>query len=270
MTLDKQTLRKVSLETLSIVDDVPTLPDRFMKIQAILDDADSTLDDLTRIIETDQATSSIILKVANSSYYNPLGAPVSSLAYAISRLGRQETGDIALSMSLLYGFAIPASISIIRQLWAHAFATAQISRFITVQNYSEEINPDTIFMAALLHDIGRIILGMRIDMSYFERDFCALENDKLIFAEQQTYGIDHAEVGKIVLKLWGLPADIFDVVASHHNDNPNTMRVRICQFADHFAAKHLGDTLNIEDVQMKLKEGLLDIALKDFTNSSQT
>jgi len=264
MPIDNHFLRQTSLEILSLVDDVPTLPDRFMKIQEVLDDADSTLDDLTDIIETDQATSSIILKIANSSFYNPLGAPVSSLAYAISRLGRQETGDIALSMSLLYGFAIPASITIIRQLWTHAFATAQISRFIAMHSKPNDINPDTIFLAALLHDIGRIILGMRIDMSYFEKDFCRLDEGDIIAAEEKTYGINHAEVGQIVLKQWGLPSDIHTIVAEHHSAQPASSNIKICQFADRFAAEHLSNTLNIEDVQLKLKEGLLEQALTEF------
>lgn len=264
MQSSHHTLRQTSLEILSIVDDIPTLPDQFIKIQDVLEDVDSTLDDLTAIIETDQATAAILLKVANSSYYNPLGAPVNNLAYAISRLGRQETGDIALSMSLLYGFAIPAGIAIIRSFWTHAFAVAQISRHLATHDQQTKTSPDVIFIAGLLHDIGRIILSMRIDMSYFEKEFPFFDEKALMLAEQEAYGINHAEVGQVVLKLWGIPSEIHDIVARHHENNTSSIDIHICQFADIFAAQHFYNTLNIEDVQVKLKEGLLEQALTEF------
>ncbi len=266
--MDQNTLRQTSLNILSMVDQMPTLPDRFMQIQAILDDADSTLADLTEIIKTDHATSATLLKAANSSYYNPLGAPVSNLAYAISRLGRKETGDIALSMSLLYGFAIPASIGVIRKLWINVYAVAQIGRFITLQLKLKELDPETMFMACLLHDIGRVILSIRIDMSYFEKPFSALEGQALISAEVEAYGIDHAEVGQIILKAWGIPPDIHEIVAAHHQASPTLLAIKICQFADTFAHQHLHTPLSIEDVQIKLQESLLEQAYESFCETT--
>ncbi len=260
--------RQTSLEILNTVEGVPTLPDRFVKIQAILEDCDSTLQTLTDVIETDHATAAAILKVANSSFYNPLGAPVSNLSYAISRLGRRETGDIALSMSLLYGFAIPTGIAVIRSFWAHAFAVAQICRFIVQQpEHNKDIDPDVMFMAGLLHDIGRIILSMRVDMAYFEKPFSTLDETMITDSEQQAYGVDHTEAGAIVLKQWRLSPDIYEIVALHHQQSPTRQSVQICQFADSFASKHLSSSPNIEDVQIALKEGLLEQALESFTNN---
>ncbi len=266
--MNQNTLRQTSLNILNMVDNMPTLPDRFVKIQAILDDPDSTLSDLTAMIQTDHATSATLLKAANSSFYNPLGAPVSNLAYAISRLGRQETGDIALSMSLLYGFAIPAGIGLIRRLWSNAYAVAQIGRFITQQLNLKGLDPETVFMACLLHDIGRVILSMRVDMSYFEKPFSALEGQALISAEVEAYGIDHAEVGQIILKAWGIPSDIHDIVAAHHQISPTLLATKTCKFADSFALEYLHTALSIEDVQIKLKEGLLEQAYESFCETA--
>jgi len=268
MDYKESTMRQTSLETLSIIDDMPTLPDRFMKIQAILEDSESSLDDLAAVIQTDQATSATLLKVANSTYYNPLGSPVNSLPYAISRLGREETGDVALSMSLLYGFAIPAGIAMIRSFWTHAFTVAQISRWIVVHSNNVKTMPaDALFMAALLHDIGRVILSMRIDMSYFEKGFSSTDEQALILSEQKAYGIDHAEAGGIILKHWGISPEICAVVANHYKDT-NSDDVRICRFADEFAMQRLSSMLSIEDVQAQLNDGLLDEALEAFQQLS--
>jgi len=269
MEYKEDILRQTSLETLSIIDELPTLPDRFVKIKAILEDSESTLDDLTAIIQTDQSTSATLLKAANSSFYNPLGAPVSNLPYAISRLGRKETGDIALSISLLYGFSIPAHISTIRSFWTSAFVVAQISRWISTRgNHSKILNPDTIFMAALLHDIGRVILSMRIDMAYFEKGFSTTDEQALVSEERKHYGIDHAEAGGIVLQQWGLSSEIYSVVADHYKDDSDSIDVKICRFADEFTRQHLSSIISIEDAQALLKEGLLEQALTEFNQQA--
>ncbi len=269
--IQQHTLRQTALETLSITEDLPTLPDRFAKIQRILDDPQSSLQDLTNIIETDQATAVTILKVANSSFYSPLGAPVSRLDYAISRLGRQTTGDIALSMSLLYGFAIPAGIHMIRRFWTHAFAVAQICRHIASKPpYVQSIHPHVMFMAGLLHDIGRIIISMRIDFAYFEQDFFSFEEDKLVAAEEKAYGIHHAEAGALILKRWHIAPDITNVVGNHHNPEGQSLAVQICAFADTFANAHLKEAVSIEDIQIQLQEGMLEQALTAFTTHPLT
>jgi len=253
-------LRQTSLEMLGIIEDMPTLPDRFLRIQEILNTKDSSANDLAQIVQTDQATAAMVLKIANSSYYNPMGKSIGNLGYAVSRLGRKGTADIAMSMSLLYGFAIPAGISEIRKFWAHAFAVGQISRHLAVHMPgAHKEDPDTLFMAALLHDIGRVVLGMRVDLSYFERGFANLHGQDLIDAEENAYGMNHAEAGEVTLNQWGMHPDVCEVVGSHHHkSSQQSISTKICMLADGFAHAHLRDVSSIEDVQNKLNDGLLD------------
>ncbi|MDQ6989596.1 MAG: HDOD domain-containing protein [Mariprofundaceae bacterium] len=253
------TQRQTSLEVLGIIEDMPTLPDRFLRIQEVLDSDESTAQDLANIIQTDQATAATLLKFANSPYYNPLNKPVGNLTYAISRLGRKETGDIALSMALLYGFAIPAGIHLIRKFWAHAYAVGQIGRHLAIHMpKQDQPDPDTIFMAALLHDIGRVILGMRVDMAYFEHAFASADGQILIDAEYQMYGLNHAEAGEITLRQWGMHPDICQIVGEHHQLENTTSATKICILADNFAHAHLKDINSIEDVQAKIQAGLFE------------
>jgi len=63
--------RNSTLELLRFSDDLPSLPDRFVKIQNVAQDPDSGAEDLAEVIRSDQATTAMILKFANSPAYNP-------------------------------------------------------------------------------------------------------------------------------------------------------------------------------------------------------
>jgi len=252
-------LRQSTIDTLNSIDDLPTLPDLFLHIQNILHTPESTLQDLTQAIERDQIIAATIVKIANSSYYNPLNKPASSLSFAISRLGRSETSSIALSMSLLYGFSLPTGIANMRRFWAHAFAVGQTCRKICIQlPQQKQLNAETLFLSGLLHDIGRAILGIRIDPQYFEQDFANFIGEELIQAEQQRYGIDHAQVGTIVLKQWGFSNDFCMLIEQHHNNNNRTIEAKILHWADNITHQHLPNLANIEEVEIKTRDPEFD------------
>ncbi len=263
-----QALRQSTLDTLASIEGLPTLPDLFLRIQSILNNPESTLQDLTRAIERDQVITATIVKVANSSYYNPLGKPATSLSFAISRLGRDETSHIALSMALLYGFSMPAGMTMIRQFWAHAFAVGQISRRLATRApQALHINPEQMFLTGLLHDIGRAILGIRVDTHYFERSFASASDALLIQAEQEAYGVAHDEAGALVLAHWGFPEAIYLPIEQHHHSNIASIPTRIIRTADQLAHQHLPEMADIELVEAKLREPAFDTILGELLAS---
>jgi len=263
LTKPSEILRQSTIDNLNSVDSLPTLPDLFLHIQTTLNNPESTLQDLTQAIERDQVITATIVKVANSSYYNPLGKSASSLSFAISRLGRTETSNIALSMALLYGFSMPTGIANMRRFWAHAFAVGQICRKICIQLPEHiQLNPDQLFLSGLLHDIGRAILGIRIDPLYFEQDFANFNGEELIQAEQKTYGLDHAEVGAIVLQHWGFPDELCQLIHQHHNNNNSTVEARILYLADNITHQHLSNIANIEEVEIQTRDPNFEAIIK--------
>ncbi|RME83742.1 MAG: HDOD domain-containing protein, partial [Zetaproteobacteria bacterium] len=161
-------------ETIALVfhaGDPPTLPERFHAIQAVIQDPDSGAEDLARVIGEDQATSSVIMRMSMSAFYNPMGLPVYTLPEAIARIGMQTAAQTALSMSLIYGLFAPIGIGTIRRLWAHAWAVAIIAAKL-------DAHPAA-YMAGLLHDLGKVMLGLRVDMEYFESELGRLHGEEL-------------------------------------------------------------------------------------------
>lgn len=260
--------REHTLEMVSLTEDLPTLPDRFLKIQHVLNDPNSGASEIAEIIQTDQATTVMVMKIASSPSYNPMNASINKLSQAIARLGTNETADIALSMSLLYGFAIPAGISKIRCFWAHAYAVGLLSKLLIDKLPDELDKPEseTMFLTGLLHDIGRAILGIRVDLSYFEKEEFASYGQDLVNAEEKEFGVNHAEVGKIILEKWGMPDDVINIIAEHHG-KATSIGAQVCSIADRFANQHLKGYDNIEKIHNELSDGLLKKAEEELVKA---
>ncbi|MFQ5356025.1 MAG: HDOD domain-containing protein [Mariprofundaceae bacterium] len=243
--------RSDTLELIRMSDHIPTLPDRFFKIQKTVRDSEADSHDLAAIISTDQATSSLILKMANSVCYNPGAVPVRKLSLAIGRLGFSETGSIASSIALFSEFSVQLGYNNCQILWAHAYATAELCKMMAEPF---DLDAEEMFMLGLIHDIGTAVLGLRVDLSFFASTMGVLSGDVLIEAEQKHFDLDHTEAGAEMLRLWGFPADMIRTVAEHHDAATNILAARIVLLADNEAREWFSDVNSIEKVHTILQE----------------
>ncbi|WP_018294178.1 HDOD domain-containing protein [Mariprofundus ferrooxydans] len=251
--------RESTLELLKFSDDLPSLPDRFVRIQQVIQDPESGADDLARIIRSDQATTAMILKFANSPAYNPTHTPIGELSKAIARIGSRETAHIATTMSLMYGMILPTGMANIRSFWAHAFGVATVCEHLArLVHPAEQQCHERAFMTGLLHDIGRAAFGMRVDFSYFERESGHMHGEPLIRFEEAYYGVNHAEAGMQLLRLWLFPDDIFTAVGEHHNPDCPHFLARICYQANAFCNDHVPEHTGIEALPATIAQALAD------------
>lgn len=257
--------RESTLDLLALSQDMPSLPDRFVKIQSVIRDPKSGAEDLANVIRTDQATTAVILKFANSAAFNPAHIPIGELSKAIARLGSRETAHIASAMSLMYGIVLPTGMTNIRMFWAHAYGVAIVAEHIArkVDPAEQICSHELAFMSGLLHDIGRAALGMRVDFSYFERKTGHLYGDKLLQAEEKYYGVNHAEAGMHLLKLWDFPDDICQAIAEHHNPDSRSFLARLCSAANSYIRDNISEGTSFdsvyEAVSSKLQENPPDL-----------
>ncbi|MDQ6950798.1 MAG: HDOD domain-containing protein [Mariprofundales bacterium] len=194
------------------------MPDCFLKIQQVLSHPNSDASDLAEVVRTDIATTAMVLKEANSSRYLRSKRKIGDIDEAVARLGMDEVAQIAMVISLVQGFRLPTTEHNVHLFWSHAFLVASLSSQLTKALPDEEcdFNPHTIFTGGLLHDIGRALLGLRIDQKYFSHFKAEMDGVSLLAEERRSYGVDHAEAGAVVMERWAFPQEMVTMVAQHH------------------------------------------------------
>jgi putative nucleotidyltransferase with HDIG domain len=197
---------------------VPTLPGVFEKITLLIDSSSTTAEDVAKIISSDQALSAKVLRVVNSVFYGFPGR-ISNLTHALIILGFDVVKGLVLStsvfdMMLARGF---------HGLWEHSLGCAVTAGVIARK--TNDPHPEEVSIAALLHDIGKVILKIEISEELSLIDQTVLEKQISTYeAEEEILGFNHATVGKWLCKEWHLPNQLADPIIYHH-------RPRLSRFA---------------------------------------
>ncbi|RMG23943.1 MAG: HDOD domain-containing protein [Methanobacteriota archaeon] len=239
-------VKRHTKELLNLVDDIPTIPDVWHRIECLLNDPDSDINDMAEVVKQDASTSAMIMKMANSIFYNPSGREINSIDEAIMRLGMNEVADIARAMSLIYGLFLPYfRILSVKRIWSHSLSVAMLAK-----KFAELCNGDSrvAYTAGLLHDIGKIVLGTKIDINYFDTDLLEKHEQELCALERDAYGYDHAEIGDALLHRWGMPSDICLIVRNHHTDAIGSTECMSIKFADQFVTQAMPKRIKFESV----------------------
>lgn len=79
------------------------------------------------------------------------------------------------------------------------------------------LRADRLVVTSLLHDVGRLVL----DRAYPDRGGHAREPnltpEQRVHAERTEFGVDHAMVGGVLARRWGLPSSIAHAIEHHHH-----------------------------------------------------
>ena len=195
---------------------LPSLPEIYIKVSDILENENSSAQQIGATIQTDPSLSSRILKMVNSAYYG-LPNQVSSIPQAVTLLGRKQLQQV-LTGSVLAGMFsdIRHPNFSMREFWHHSIITAIIARHLAMQNASV-IDHEAFFTAGLLHDIGRLVIAKVVPESLVEIDvLMESQGMDIIQAEVEILGYSHAEVSEGLIQKWGLPRMLMLCAARQH------------------------------------------------------
>ena len=201
-------------ELIAGVRDLVPLPKAYLRIQELVNDPDSSLDEVTQVITNDAALTSRILRIANSAYMG-LAAKVETVGRAVQVLGLNQVHDLALA-----GAAVGSLTKIetpgldISDFWRRSVYCAVTARIICKQRQFK--SPERLFVAGLLHDTGHLLLAYRDPARFAEIRLAAIESAwPMENVELETLGFTYAELGAALLDSWQLPDGIVNPVRNH-------------------------------------------------------
>lgn len=198
-------LKKIIMDTKTL----PTLPGVINKLNSLSENDKSSVQEMAKIVSSDQVLSARILRLANSPSYGFYR--VSTISNAMILLGVNVVKSLALSSSI---FEIMEKNSV--GLWEHSLGVGVAANLIARRLALPEC--EEISTAALLHDIGKVIVSLKC--SEAETQIRRTIRDQHVYmweAEREIIDTDHAEVGGWLAKSWFLPDKLSEPIAFHHN-----------------------------------------------------
>jgi putative nucleotidyltransferase with HDIG domain len=201
---------------LSKIKEVPALPALTVELCEMIGDKDVDVKEIIRRIEFDPSLTANVLGLANSSYFGVM-REIPSVHEAVVRLGLNRIFHLVMASVIgpIEGQEIKGYDLLPGGLWEHSIAVA-----ICTDNLAKALKinpPDHVFTAALLIDIGKIVMGTFVEIDVAPITKLAFEqNLSFELAERKVLGIDHAEVGAALLEYWNLPDYLVQVVKYHH------------------------------------------------------
>ena len=189
------------------LDGIAVSPQLLPKLQELISDCNTNPDDIRDLIRMDPALSAMILKTANSAYFNP-GYHIDSIDDGIMHLGFSDVYQIVTMLAFsdllaepLVTYGISAG-DFWRRSVACAFAMERLAR-----KYSED--PGVAYTVGLLHGIGMIFLEREIKGAPNISFRSTLSEDMALAKEElEIFGINHAKVGAAMMREWGFSDEI--------------------------------------------------------------
>ncbi len=215
--------------------DLPSLPEIYLRVSEQLEDENSSVQQIGDTVQNDPAISTRVLKMVNSAYYG-LPNQVSSIAQAVSLLGRERLKHILIGSVLRGVFSGNDNPAFSMQVfWQHSIKTAIIARQLA--RHTPQIGePEAMFTAGLLHDIGKLLLIIKFpERMLTAEEFMIQKRIDILSAELQQVGVTHTAVGEALMEHWGLPQLLVDCATHHHetvHDGPHRFATHLVYLAN--------------------------------------
>jgi putative nucleotidyltransferase with HDIG domain len=238
------------------IDRLEPLPFTLQKLVTYLDKPEVETTEIVQIIELDGAVAANILRMANSARFGGR-FEITSLRDAVERLGTSALLEIALGAQMRsLETAAPLYDLTEDDLWLHG-AAASLAVKAIIKETRNLLIPSSATIAALLHDIGKLIMVryMKADVSALVA-ICREKQVTFVEAERELFGCDHAEVGAAMAKKWNFPPEITFAIERHHqvpvtDPNPTLDVVMLANLV----AKTIGVGLGMEGLNLRIEYG---------------
>lgn len=194
--------------------DLPSMPPIANLIMEKISDPNTTAKHLHAIIIKDQALAARVMRMANSPLYG-CARTVTKVSDAVMVMGFASIKSLVMTsvlQDLFKKFGLAEKL-----MWEHSVMSASISKKIARLVKFPRI--EEAFLAGLMHDLGKVILNMKLPEETMEILQEVYNNPGLTFMalEEERFGFNHAQVGQLIARKWNFAAEIEEAIGSHHH-----------------------------------------------------
>jgi len=247
------------------VSDLAPLPQVASKAITLIENPDTSSNELSCLLERDTALAARVLKIANSAMF-ARQREITTLNQAVMMIGYKTLKGVIVAATL-QRFAKRGNETE-RMVWENSTGTAVVAHKLAMQINKEYA--DECFLLGLLHDMGKLVLLREIPLDYKKIVECTRGGASYFEAEQEILGFSHPLIGALVAKKWNFSDDICQAILHHHDDlcqlahTPLNAKTAIIQTADlmtHYLGK--GHLPGYQCNENKMHETLAFIGISD-------
>lgn len=216
-------------------DDVvlPALPGLYQALMRALQSRDSGMAEIADLISRDADMAAKLLHLVNSAFV----VYIESIQQAVSYLGAEAMSAIALTAALFEPYLAREDPAFgIQAHYDHSVSVGATAGRWVSKTFKDRKRAEEATMAGMTHDIGKLVMIHNRPDEW--RQTLALSNSRRISlhaAEQEVFGITHADVGAYLLNQWGVADNVVEAVAYHHHPSACHGREQNSLFAVHAA-----------------------------------
>jgi putative nucleotidyltransferase with HDIG domain len=220
-------------QMVALAPELEALPVVAQRVLAIVNEERTTIDQLSKLLGTDQALTAAILRQANSASAMP-NRRIANLRESLARIGQRAVTSVLIRACAgamldrgLPPYALPRRIA-----WRHSATVSAAAKGLA--NMKHTALAEEASVAGLLHDVGKVVLTSVAPEAAAEAvSLARRERIPVWQAEEQVLGFNHGAVGAALLRTWGLPEIVVEAVAQHHRPVGNSHAlIAIITFAD--------------------------------------
>jgi len=244
------------------VETIPTFPKVAQQALELLREEDIDFKKLEKIIKSDPGIAANFLKIVNSPAFG-IPQKIDSLFKAFMFLGVSQIKFIIIASVAknyferdLKGYDIKTE-----DVWLHSIACGFLAEEIAFYLDLPPAKIEAVYIASILHDIGKIVLDLYMDLETeeFRKELEAHPDWDFIQIEWLVLGVDHGLVGAHLLERWNFPKSISFAIRAHHD--PDLMiqsEIAAIVGLSNALANLVGIGQGVDSFYYKLPENLLE------------
>ena len=231
---------------------IPSAPSALLEVHEIMQQDEPEMTVVADAIERDVGLAALVLKTVNSSFFG-LRQKVGSIRQATALLGLINISNIVAGLALKR--ALEQQGESPPEFWESPLNVAVVAATLA-QRYGG-IAPDEAYMLGLFQNAGEVLMTQRFDDYLAVLNTARSEGESQVALEESRYNTNHAVVGYLISRTWGLPEHIQQLILRHHEAseylaeedgsvNLNRTLMAVLKMAEHIDACFWGRRNNSE------------------------